>query len=297
MNKGFSSHTGIFFLKLISRLPFSVLYAIGGLFYVIVYYLISYRKKVVFDNLRNSFPEKPESEIEKIAQRFYRYFTDLTLETLKLGNIDAETFKARMQVKNPEAINRYFEQNKSVVVLTMHYHNWEWGSVFPLFLKHKILGVYKPLHNLQFDKYMNGNRARFGAEMVPNSLVLRRVIEAHNKKEPLFIWLAGDQTPPHYHKFWLNFFNQEAIFYQGPAAISRRFNYPVFFQKTIKKGRGIYETTFELLFENPEKFNETEIMKTYVKKMEETIREHPEFYLWSHRRWKHKRPADVPVKE
>lgn len=295
MSKGISSHIGIFFLKLVSRLPFSMLYWLADLFYFVVYYVVKYRKKVVYENLRNSFPGKPESEIKNIAKRYYRYFADLTVETMKLGNISAETFKKRMQVKNPEEINRYFQQNKSVVVLTMHYNNWEWGSAFPLFLNHKILGVYRPLNNPQFDKYMNGNRARFGAEMVPTSLVLRRVIKAQNENEPLFIWLAGDQTPPHYHKFWLKFLNQEAIFYQGPAAIAQRFNYPLFFQKTIKKGRGIYETTFELLFEYPKDFSETEIMTTYVKKMEETISEHPEFYLWSHRRWKHKRPENIPL--
>jgi Kdo2-lipid IVA lauroyltransferase/acyltransferase len=181
-------------------------------------------------------------------------------------------------------------------VLTMHYNNWEWGSAFPLFLKHKILGVYKPLHNLRFDHYMNRNRARFGAEMVSNSLILRRVIKAHNEQQPVFIWLAGDQTPPWFHKFWLMFLNQETMFYPGPAAISRRFNYPIIFQKTVKKKRGFYETTFEVLFENPAQFSETEIMKTYIRKMEETIREQPAYYLWSHKRWKNKRPENVPMK-
>jgi KDO2-lipid IV(A) lauroyltransferase len=181
-------------------------------------------------------------------------------------------------------------------MLTMHYNNWEWGSAFPLFLKHKVLGVYKPLHNLQFDAFINRNRARFGAEMVSNAHILRRVVKAHQEKEPVFIWLAGDQTPPSFHKFWLMFLNQETMFYPGPAAISRRFNYPVIFQKTVKTKRGYYETTFEVLFENPEKYSETEIMKAYIQKMEETIVEQPAYYLWSHKRWKHKRPADVAMK-
>jgi Kdo2-lipid IVA lauroyltransferase/acyltransferase len=295
MSKGNSLHIGIISLKLLARFPFWLIYGLSGFFYIVVYYLIGYRKKVVEQNLRNSFPEKSEAEIKKITKRFYRHFSDLTLEAVKLGNIKESDFKERMKVKNPELINRYFEQGKSVVVLTSHHNNWEWGSVFPLFVKHKILGVYKPLHNLQFDKYINSNRTRFGAELVPNSAVLRRVIKADKENEPVFIWLAGDQTPPANTKFWLMFLNQETPFYPGPAAISRRFNYPVIFQNTAKIKRGFYEITFEVLFENAKDYSETEIMMAYIQKMEETIHKQPAYYLWSHKRWKHKRPQDVPI--
>ncbi|MBW6534414.1 MAG: lysophospholipid acyltransferase family protein [Mariniphaga sp.] len=290
-----SLHIGIISLKLVARFPFWLIYGLSNLFYLVVYYFIGYRKKVVDQNLRNSFPEKSDAEIKKITKQFYRHFCDLTLEVIKLGHIKMKDFKKRMKVKNPELINRYFEHGKSVVVLTSHHNNWEWGSVFPLFLKHKILGVYKPLHNLQFDKYINGNRARFGAEMVPNSTVLRRVIKADKANEPVFIWLAGDQTPPANSKFWLKFLHQETPFYPGPAAISRRFNYPVIFQKTVKTKRGYYETSFEVLFENAKEYSETEVMMAYVQKMEETIYIQPAYYLWSHKRWKHKRSEDVPV--
>lgn len=296
MDKGNSSHTGIFILKRIARFHFRALYFLSDLFFFLVYHVVRYRKKVVMENLQNSFPEKTEKELKKIARKFYRHFADLTVETIKLANIGESELKKRMAVKNPELINQYFEQKKSVVVLTMHYNNWEWGSAFPLFFRHKILGVYKPLHHLRFDHFMNQNRARFGAEMISNSLILRRVIKAHNEQQPVFIWLAGDQTPPWFHKFWLMFLNQETMFYPGPAAISRRFNYPVIFQKTVKKKRGFYETTFEVLFENPKQVSETEIMKTYIQKMEETIGEQPAYYLWSHKRWKNKRPGDVEVK-
>jgi KDO2-lipid IV(A) lauroyltransferase len=295
MSKGNSLHIGIISLKLVSRFPFWLIYGLSNLFYIVVYYFIGYRKKVVAQNLRNSFPEKSDAEIKKITKQFYRHFSDLTLEAIKLGQIKEKDFKKRMKVKNPELINRYFEQGKSVVVLTSHHNNWEWGSVFSLFLKHKILGVYKPLHNLQFDKYINSNRARFGAEMVPNSAVLRRVIKAEKENEMVFIWLAGDQTPPANSKFWLMFLNQETPFYPGPAAISRRFNYPVIFQNTVKIKRGYYEVTFEVLFENASEYSETEIMMAYIQKMEDTIHKQPAYYLWSHKRWKHKRPEDVPV--
>lgn len=297
MSKENSLHIGIISLKLVARFPFWLIYGLSNLFYLVVYYFIGYRKKVVAQNLRNSFPEKSDAELKKITKQFYRHFCDLTLEVIKLGNIKEKDFRERMNVKNPQLINRYYEQGKSVVVLTMHHNNWEWGSVFPLFLKHTIFGVYKPLHNLQFDKYINSNRARFGAEMVPNSTVLRRVIKADKKNEQVFIWLAGDQTPPFQNKFWMMFLNQETTFYPGPAAISRRFNYPVIFQNTVKTKRGFYEITFEVLFENSKDYSETDIMSAYIEKMEETINKQPAYYLWSHKRWKHKRPADVPLKD
>ncbi|HDR52239.1 MAG TPA: hypothetical protein ENN90_11570 [Mariniphaga anaerophila] len=296
MNKGIFSHIGILFLRLVARFHFRVLYFLSDLFFLLVYHVVRYRKTVVMRNLQHSFPEKTEKELKTIARKFYRHFTDLMVESIKLASITDKDLKGRMKVKNPEVINHFFDRGKSVVVLTMHYNNWEWGSAFPLHLKHKVLGVYKPLHNPLFDAYINRNRARFGAEMVSNAHILRRVVKAHQEKEPVFIWLAGDQTPPFFHKFWLIFLNQETMFYPGPVAISRRFNYPVIFQKTVKTKRGYYETTFEVLFENPEKYSEAEIMKAYVQKMEEIIDEQPAYYLWSHKRWKHKRPADVSMK-
>ena len=297
MSRRLFSKSGIVFLKLLARFPFWALYRLSDVFFIVVYYIIGYRKSIVLENLQNSFPEKEHKEIKRISGKFYRHFSDLTLEVIKMAGMKEKDFRKRMIINNADTLNRFYNKGKSVVVLTMHFNNWEWGSSFPLFIQHKILGVYKPLHNTYYDVYINKNRSLMGAELVPNSNILRRVLNAKKKKEPVFIWLAGDQTPPHFHKFWLKFLNQEAIFYQGPAAISRQFNYPVFFQKTLKKSRGIYETTFELLFENPENHSETEIMKAYIQKMEETILEQPEFYLWSHRRWKHRRPADIPLQE
>lgn len=203
--------------------------------------------------------------------------------------------KKRVEAKNPELINRYFEEGKSVVVLTMHYNNWEWCVFISTLLNHTSLAVYRPLQNKYFDIYMNKTRGRFGTEMIKDAAVLRRILKAEKQKEPVFLWLAGDQTPPVFHKSWFTFLNQEAMFYPGPAFIAKRFNYPIFFQKIEKTGRGHYETSFELLFENPVEVSETEIITKYIRKMEEIIHEKPEFYLWSHKRWKHKRPKNLPL--
>lgn len=295
MKSAFLTRTAIFFLKLVAKLPFGFIYFLSDIFYPVVYFLIGYRKAVVIKNLQNSFPGKSKKEIKIITKKFFRHFSDLTLETIKMGDMDEKDFRERMVIRNPEVINRFFEEGKSVVLLTMHYNNWEWSNCLPLGLQHTILGIYKPLHNKLFDAFMNETRGKQGAELVPNSQVLRRLLKAEKDNERVLSWLAGDQTPPFFHKFWMQFLNQEAMFYPGPATLSRRFNHPVFFQKTEKVSRGHYQTSFELLFENPQEFSEVEIMKKYIEKMEEVITEKPEYYLWSHKRWKNKRPENIPM--
>jgi KDO2-lipid IV(A) lauroyltransferase len=295
MSSAIFTNTGIFFLKQVARLPFSFLYILSDLFFFIVYYISGYRKKVVFENLKNSFPEKTETELKILSKKFYRHLCDLILETIKMHKMTEKEFRQRMVIENPEAINRFYKQGRSVVVLTMHYNNWEWSSCFPLSLQHKILGVYKPLQNSQFDTYLNETRQGMGALLISNSSVLRTIIAAEQNNDLVFTWLAADQTPPFFHKFWMKFLNRDAMFYPGPASISKRFNYPVFFQKIEKTARGKYTSAFELLFENPAEKTEAEIMKAYIEKMEGVIKKSPEFYLWSHKRWKHKRPADLPL--
>jgi KDO2-lipid IV(A) lauroyltransferase len=278
-----------------ARFPFWFIYLLSGGFFSIVYYFPGYRRKVVRQNLKNAFPEKTEIEIKLIEKRFYHHFCDLTLETIKMRGMKPADFGVRMKVANAELINSYFEKGRSVMVLTMHYNNWEWGTYLSVHLKHKSLAVYKPLQDAAFDRLMNETRTKFGTELIRNDQIYKRVLKAEKQNELVFIWLAGDQTPPVFHKSWFRFLNQDALFYPGPAIISKRFGQPVFFQRIEKTSRGKYKTTFELLFENPTQFSETEIIKTYIRRMEEVIREKPEFYLWSHKRWKHKRPADLPL--
>jgi KDO2-lipid IV(A) lauroyltransferase len=295
MKSRLSTNIGIFFLKVLAKFPFWFIYLLSDMFFLLVYYVVGYRKQVVLRNLRNSFPEKTESEIKEITKRFYRYFSDLTLETVKMRGMKASDFEERMKVSNADVINSYFEQGRSVMVLTMHYNNWEWGTYLSEYLKHKSLAVYKPLANVQFDKFMNETRSRFNAELIKNEHVLRHLIRYEKQKIPVFLWLAGDQSPVSAPDFWYKFLNQEAMFYPGPAFISKRFNQPIFFQKLEKTGRGKYLTTFELLCENPQSKSEKEILKIYIEKMEEIIRENPEFYLWSHKRWKRKRPEGIQL--
>ncbi|HZH72137.1 MAG TPA: lysophospholipid acyltransferase family protein [Mariniphaga sp.] len=285
---------GIFLLKCLAKLPFRFLYMLSGIVFFVIYRMIGYRRKVVIDNLKNAFPQKTDKEIKQISKRFYKHFSDLSIETIKLSDMDKQDFDNRVKVKHTHFLKALYKQGKSVVVLTMHYNNWEWSSCIPLHLHHIPVAVYKPLHNKKFNTYMNRIRSGFGAEMIPTDKVLRRVLESVEKNEVISLWLAGDQTPPLFHKFWLPFLNRQTLFYKGPAAIARRFNFPVVFQKIEKNGRGKYTITFELLIANPAEFDEQEIMNIYIQKMEEVIKEQPEYYLWSHKRWKHQPPSEIP---
>jgi Kdo2-lipid IVA lauroyltransferase/acyltransferase len=295
MNREFASDIGIFLLKQLALLPFNFLYFCSDVLYYLIYYIIGYRKKVVMDNLKNSFPEKTNLEIKGLAKRFYRHFCDLTIEIIKLHSMNENNFRQRFKVKNIGLLDQLYEQNSSIIMLTMHYNNWEWSSCIPLYMKHKPLGVYKPLHNSKYDRYINNNRERMGVIMIPTHMVLRTILESQRNHELFLLWLAGDQTPPVFHNSWFKFLNQEAMFYHGPATLSVRFNIPVVFQKIEKIKRGHYETTFELLIENPAGLGETEIMEAYIRRMEEIIREQSEYYLWSHKRWKHKRPGQISL--
>jgi KDO2-lipid IV(A) lauroyltransferase len=295
MKSGFSTKIGIFLTKIVATFPFWAIYFISSFFYLIVYYIIGYRKPVVLKNLRNSFPGKSETEIKVITKKFYHHFADLTLETIKMRGMNDADFKERMKVANTDLINSYFEKGKSVLVLTMHYNNWEWGTYLSKYLKHKSLAIYKPLANVEFDKFMNEIRSRFDAELIKNNHILRHLSRYEKLKIPVFVWLAGDQSPISADDFWFRFLNQEAMFFPGPAIISKQFNQVIFFQKLEKTGRGRYLTTFELLCENPTEKTEHEIIKRYIEKMEEIISEKPEHYLWSHKRWKRKRPDGIPL--
>lgn len=294
--KNFLTKTGILFIRLTARLPFRILYGVSDLLYPLVYYVIQYRKKVVLENLRHAFPEKNETEIRLMARKFYRHFCDLMLESLKVSGMSDNDFRERMKIGNPELADRFFQSGRSIVALTMHYNNWEWGIFMTRYVRHRVLAVYKPLHNALFDRFMKQTRSKYGTELVSNEQILRRIVKAEKVSEKVCTWLAGDQTPSGSHKYWFRFLNREAMFHPGPAFISKRFNHPVLFMKIEKTGRGKYLTTLEMLCENPAETTDSEIIQRYIDRMEEIIREKPEYYLWSHRRWKHRRPKGVPLK-
>ena len=294
LNKIFS-YTGIILLKGVSYFPFALLYLLSDVTFLVVFYLVRYRREVVVANLRNSFPGKDEAWIDRTAREYFRYMCDIFVETLKTRTMSAEELSRRMVIVNPEVVNRFYDEGKSVTVMAVHYGNWEWLAHMPLHISHRQLFVYKPMTNKGFDRFMNGVRSKFGGETTAMNVLLRKLIRASQSGERVMTWLAADQTPPKYHSFWTRFLNQETQFFRGPAQIAKRFGQPVVLQTIRRKTRGYYETSFEVLFEHPEGVDEETIILTYVAKIEAHIQRDPVCYLWSHRRWKHSRPDEVPM--
>lgn len=284
------------FLIGISHLPFWILFGISDFFYVILRYIVKYRYKVITENLSKAFPEKTSSEIKKIANKFYHHFCDILFETIKSHSISAEQMDKRMKFKNIELLDNHFDKGKSVILLGMHYNNWEWNSFLPNKSKHDITVIYNPLRSsAAFEKFILRIRTRWGCEFVPVQKSRRVVFNIAKTETPVVLALGADQTAPPSAKFWTTFFNREAPFFSGPEKIAAHSNLPVFLHYARKIKRGMYEIEFIPLFENPKEVEPNEILLTYIRKMEELIMTEPAYYLWSHRRWKHTRPEGTPL--
>lgn len=280
----------------VSKLPFQALYALSDFMAVLLQYIFKYRRKVIHDNLVKAFPEKSESEIRQIMKTFYRHFCDITLESVKAWSMTGEEFESRNTYRGLEDLNRCFDQGKSVILLGMHYNNWEWSAYAQVKVKHTFLVVYNPVRgNQMFEDFILKMREKWGSRTIPVHKSARTVMEFHKLQVPICLALAADQRPPVVTRFWVKFLNQEACFHLGPEKIAQRTNQPIYFHLTRKIARGKYETSFIPMIEEPAGVSSEIIMTTYVRMMEKYIREAPEYYLWSHKRWKQVRPDGYPL--
>lgn len=290
------NHALVGLLITISYLPFWILYRISDVFYVLMRFVIKYRFKVITENLKNAFPERKEEEISQIRNKFYRHFCDLFFESTKLYSISDKEIEKRIKIKGDELANDFFEQKRNIIALAFHHNNWEWTSFVQSKLKHQVLTIYKPLQgNATMEKFLVHNREKWGSKCVPMHKTVRTAMEYEIKGILTGLWLAADQTPPANSKFWTIFLNRETPFFSGPEKIAAKANQPVFFQHTKKVGRGRYIIEYSLLFDNPKEAEQKDILLAYIRKCEEIIRTEPEYYLWSHRRWKHTRPEGIEL--
>lgn len=287
---------GVLFLKTLGYIPFWLIYLCADLLFVISFYLIGYRKKTVIRNLKNSFPEKTDDEINKISITFYRYFSDLIVETIKGFQVSEETLKKRIHYKNPEVLDKLYEQGKSVALLSGHYGNWEWTSALPKMIKHQLNVIYRPIEDETFDKYFKKVRSRFGMFMIPARISLRTMLELEKTGQLSVTYYLTDQTALHDTDYWITFLNQETPVFPGPEKIASRFKQAVVFMDIQKVQRGYYEVEFTKLFDDASSTKEFEVTKAHTKFLEDIIRKKPEYWLWSHKRWKHTRPVYISLK-
>jgi len=283
-------------LIIISYLPFRIIYLISDFLYFVLRRVIRYRRKTILENLRHAFPEKSPDEIRSIMKKFYKHLSDMILETIKTHTVSTKNLNKRITVNGLEKAESYYKQNKSLIVLGMHHNNWEWSGIIQKKAQHKVLVIYNPVRgNKTFEKFLIHSRERWGSSCVPVNKSARLILDFQHKNIPAVLWLLADQTSPANSKFWTLFLNREAPFFTGPEKIATKANLPILFQYIKKTGRGRYEFHFTTLIEKPAEAEPNAILLAYIRKMEEIIRREPEYYLWSHRRWKHKRPEGVPL--
>lgn len=281
------------FIYLLSILPFPIFYRVCDVLYVLLYYVIGYRKKIVLQNLRNSFPEKSEVEIKRLCKDFYHYLCDLFPETFKTLTIGKKTMLKRCSL-DPEAkeiFDRYNAEGRSIILVMGHYGNWEWaGNTFSLTCRQKLFVVYHPITNKYFDALMYRMRTRFGTGLIPMRDTFKDMVR-HKSIVSATAFIA-DQTPQPDNAFWTNFLNQDTPVFWGTEKIARKIDYPVVYISVKRVKRGYYHIQAEVLSEHPKQTADEEISRMHTLRLEKDIREQPEIWLWSHRRWKHKRPAE-----
>jgi KDO2-lipid IV(A) lauroyltransferase len=285
-NIGFKILT--FLLRAISLLPFRILYIFSDILSFFLYYIIRYRLKVVRTNLKNAFPEKSDIERKQIEKRYYSYLADIMVESVKSISISEKELLKRFRFQNLEELWKPIHAGKGVIAVSGHYGNWELGSVaIGQHIGRHALIVYKPLNNKNFDKFIGQVRSRFGAIMVPMKGTLRKLVEY--KDRPYTLVLISDQTPSRKDShYFTTFLNQPTAMFMGVEKIAVKANIPIVFFTIYPIKRGYYNCVLKLLVDDPSATSEYEITNLHAAELERVIRQKPEYWLWSHKRWKHK---------
>lgn len=280
------------FAWLVAWLPLWVLYVFSSFLFYPVYYVFPYRQKVVRLNLQQAFPQKNKDEIRHIEKKFYRFFCDLIVETLYLMHMSENEMKKRFDLGDISVILDQYKQGKSVLIYTAHYGNWEWGSSFSLGLppESPIYNVYKRLRNEAFDNFMSKTRQKFGGETVEKNDLLRKMIQLKSENKLAGFAMISDQSPTRKNiRHWVTFLNQETPVILGTEQLARKFDYPVIYIHINRVKRGYYKLEYYPVSLEPQKTAEYEITEKYMQILEQKIAERPEYWLWTHKRWRHKK--------
>lgn len=281
----------------VSLLPFWALYLISDLISLFLYYVLKYRREVVLKNLKNSFPEKNSLEVKNISKKYYRHLGDLLVEGLKCHTLSRRRVMSRYVCTNPELVNSFYTQGRSVILVSAHYNNWEYMVLsLDMQFAHLGVGVGKPMSNKQFEIFSNTSRTRYGTEVVFQDSV-RKLVE-HNFSSDVLVsyMMLTDQSPNDVNKcIWLDFLHQETAFIYGAEYFARKYDFPVLYYTVKKVKRGWYEFEVQLVEEHPKSTEIGDITRKCASILEAQLQQKPEFWLWSHRRWKLKRPTDTSL--
>ena len=282
------TRAGFFLLKILSLLPLWIHYRISDVMFLITYYLINYRRKVVRSNLTSSFPEKTEQEIKKIERQFYRWFCDYLVETFKMATISHKEMSRRMTFKGTELIEQCWAEGQSCGVLLGHYCNWEWISTLPLAMSDKGLccELYHPIENKDTNDFFLELRQRFGSVCMPMDRALRDMVKYRKEGRPLVIGYIADQKPTWRNIYlWMPFLNHLTPVLTGSERIIKRTGQAFFYGDVRRIRRGYYECEFKLLDRHPDNVPDFELTERYMQELEQTIRREPAYWLWTHDRF------------
>ncbi len=277
------------FLWLISVLPFRVLYIFSDGVYVLVYYIIGYRKKVVRENLALALPHLSVTERLSIEKKSYKHLCDMFLEMIKTMTVSSKEINKRFIFTNPKTYQDLEKNNKSIALMLSHYASYEWSFSMNNLINTKAYGIYKKINNPYFDKLAHKIRSRFNLGLITNKETIPTIIENNRNGIIATYGFASDQSPKREAVYWKDFMGIEVPVHTGAEMLSKRYNMNVVFLKTKKIKRGFYETTFEVLTENATAIPDYQITNKFLELVENQILEAPEFYLWTHRRWKHRK--------
>nr|WP_321410180.1 lysophospholipid acyltransferase family protein [uncultured Carboxylicivirga sp.] len=278
-----------FFIALIGITPFFILYLFSDFTRIVLGNWIKYRQKVIQSNLKRVFPDKPDKEINKLIKLTYQNLADNLAESLKTFTLRKSAIAKRHKILNPELLDKYLQNGQSVIGVTAHYNNWEWGSVSAgVQTPYRYIAFYKPIRNKIINKAILKSRSRCGTELV-SIYETSKTFEA-NKNKPCVYLMAADQSPSVKqlkHAYWIKFLGQRTAFLHGVEKHAKANNYPVIYINIQRIKRGYYTVELTDLSNNPSALEDGELTKRYAKKLEEIIIAKPENWLWSHKRWKH----------
>ena len=278
-----------FFILPISYLPKYFLYFFSNLLYVFLGRVLKYRKKIIHKNLKNSFPEKSENEIFEIRNNFYKHFCDLIVESFSGFSISRKSIEQKITIENQDLLNEFAENGQNIILIGGHYNNWEMTAQrMPLVFMHDIFAIYKPLKNKFFDRKMKSSREKFGLNMI--SMKETKAYFNNKTNTPRAIIFGSDQSPSNSKKaYWTKFLNQDSAFLYGAEKYAKSFNWPVIYVSINKIKRGDYLVQYKLITQKPKEESYGEIIKKFAFLLESDIKNQPEYWLWTHNRWKKKK--------
>lgn len=277
-------------IVIVAIIPWGLIYGYSNLMAKLLHKVLKYRVRVTRSNLRLAFPEKSDAELAVIEKQSYQNLADISVEALKGFTMRNSAIRERHKILNPELLDYYYNQKQSIIGVAGHLNNWEWGALSAgIQLKHHPVAIYKPLSNKLIDWFIKWNRSIRGTELVPTNQTFD-TFQKYKHKPCIYI-LVADQSPSNLSKaYWINFFNQDTACIHGPEKYAKMYNYPVIYIDIKRVKRGYYTVELSVLCDKPNELKDGELTAAYMHRLEQSIRENPESWLWTHRRWKRKRP-------